>query len=293
MVIVRLLGGLGNQMFQYAAGRRMALANEVPLKLDRSWCLHPSHRAYALDGLSVQEAFATPEELREIHGPSAGRVARLVHRLRQRCGIAYRWTRIQEDCLSPFDRRVLGAAVRTYLDGYWQSEKYFSDIADTIRREFAITSPPSARSRAMAEQIAETESVSVHVRRGDYVSNPRTHLAHGTCTLEYYRECEQLIGRRIADPHFFVFSDDPEWVAANLQFDHPATLVSHDAASTHHDDLRLMSLCRHHVIANSSFSWWGAWLNPRRDKLVLAPRRWGNDARWDDRDLVPDSWIRV
>ncbi|MGH8059298.1 MAG: alpha-1,2-fucosyltransferase, partial [Candidatus Entotheonellia bacterium] len=226
MVIVRLLGGLGNQMFQYAAGRRMALANDVPLKRDLSWVSRSTQRSYALHGLSVQEAFATPDELREIHGPSARGVGRFLHRLRERFKIGDRWTRIHEAWLSPFDHRVLAAPERTYLDGYWQSEKYFSDVADTIRREFTVKAPPDARSREIGERIAATESVSVHVRRGDYVSNPRVHRVHGTCTPDYYRRCEILIARQLAHPHFFLFSDDPDWVATNLRFEHPVTLAS-------------------------------------------------------------------
>lgn len=293
MVIVRLLGGLGNQMFQYAAGRRMALANDVPLKLDLSWVTVSTHRAYALHGLSVQEAFATPGELCEIHGPSGKRVGRFFHHLRQRFKIGDPWTRIHEAWLSPFDQRVLAASERTYLDGYWQSEKYFSDIADTIRREFTIKTPPGPHAQAIAARITATESVSVHVRRGDYVSDARTNRAHGTCSVDYYRHCVQLVAERIVQPHFFLFSDNPDWVGANLRLEHPVTLVSRDPASTHYEDLRLMSQCRHHIIANSSFSWWGAWLDPRPDKLVLAPQRWGNDPRWDDRDLLPAGWIRV
>jgi len=293
MVIVRLKGGLGNQMFQYAAARRMALAHNVPLKLDISWFALWPDRAYALHALGIQEAFATPDELRQITGPPAKGVARVLFRLRRRFGIAYEWRLIHERTLSPFDPRVLKAPPRVYLDGYWQSEKYFSDVADTIRREFTIASQPDARTRAIADHIATTESVSVHVRRGDYVADPRASWARSVCTPDYYRRCVARLAERLASPHLFLFSDDPRWVAANLRFDHPVTLVSESAPHTEHSELRLMSACRHHIIANSSFSWWGAWLNPRPDKLVLAPRRWMNDPRVDDRDVLPPAWVRV
>ena len=293
MVIVRLMGGLGNQMFQYAAARRMALAHKVPLKLDISWFGRWPDRAYALHALNIQEAFATPDELRRITGPLENRIGRFVFRVRRRLRIAYDWTWIQERRLSPFDPRVLRARPHVYLDGYWQSEKYFSDIADTIRRELTIDCQLDARARDIADQIATTESVSVHIRRGDYVSDPRASRVRGVCTPDYYQRCVALVAERLVNPHLFLFSDDPGWVAANLQFEHSTTLVSTVPARRDHEDLRLMSLCRHHITANSSFSWWGAWLNPNRDKLVLTPRRWMNDARVDDRDVVPPAWIRV
>jgi hypothetical protein len=113
------------------------------------------------------------------------------------------------------------------------------------------------------------------------------------CTPDYYQRCVTRVAERLAHPHFFLFSDDPNWVSANLRFEHPATLVSQDPPRGDYEDLRLMSGCRHHIIANSSFSWWGAWLNSRPDKLVLAPQRWMNDPRADDRDWLPQAWIRV
>ena len=179
------------------------------------------------------------------------------------------------------------------MEGYWQSEKYFSDVADTIRREFAITAPSDDRGRELAAQMAARQSVSVHIGRGDYVAEPRHSRVRSMCTPEYYARCVAHVAGLLPDPRLFLFSDDPEWVAANLDFGHPTTLVSTTQPRPAHEDLRLMSTCRHHIIANSSFSWWGAWLDRRPNKLVLAPRRWMNDPRVDDRDVVPPGWIRV
>src|SRR2546422_912645 len=274
MVIVRLMGGLGNQMFQYAAARRVALSNNVPLKLDISWFARSPDRAYALRALSIEEAFASPDDLRQLAGPSARGLGRLVFRLRRRFKIGHRWTWIQERRLSRFDRRLPAATSPVYLDGYWQSERYFGDIADTIRRDFTIAAPADGRSREIADQIVATESVSVHVRRGDYVSDPRKSGARSVCTPDYYRRCVTRIAERLALPPLFLFSDAPRWVPATLQFDPPPPLVSRVPAPPEHEDLRLMGAGRHHTTANSSFSWGGAWLNPSCDKLVLAPRRW-------------------
>jgi len=293
MVIVRLMGGLGNQMFQYAAARRIALVHNVPLKLDISWFARRRDRAYGLHALNIKEALATPDELGQITGPSTRGIGRFVFWLRRRFKIGYGWTWIHERGLCPFDPRVFDARERTYLDGYWQSEKYFSDVADTIRREFTVDFPGDGSSRELADRMATSESVSVHIRRGDYVSDPRKREARSVCAPDYYRRCTTRVADLLAKPHLFLFSDDPDWVAANLRFEHPTTLVSTVPARRDHEDLRLMSACRHHIIANSSFSWWAAWLNPHSDKLVLAPRRWMNDPRVDDRDVVPPGWVRV
>lgn len=293
MVIVRLMGGLGNQMFQYAAARRLALVHGLPLKLDISWYARWPDRVYALHPLNIAEAFATPDELREITGSEKRGIGALVFRLRRRFKIRYEWTWIHERGLSPVDRRVFEPRARVYLDGYWQSEQYFSDVGDTIRREFTSKAPLDASNREIAQQIAATDSVSVHVRRGDYVADPRASLVRSVCTPDYYRRCVARIAERLANPHLFLFSDDPQWVADNLRFELPTVLVSRHPSRGDCDELRLMSACRHHIIANSSFSWWGAWLQPRDDKLVLAPRRWMNDPRADDHDVVPAGWIRV
>jgi hypothetical protein len=281
MVITRLMGGIGNQMFQYAAARRLALARGgAPLELDLSWFDASPDRRYALHALNIEAAIATAAEVAEIREAS---------RLRRFLKLGYPWSWIHERFLSPVDRRVLDAGEWTYLEGYWQSERYFADAADTIRREFAINWEPDGRGRDLLEQIGATDAVSVHVRRGDYVGSPE----RSVCTPAYYTTCVARMAERVAQPHLFLFSDDPGWVAANLRFDYPVTIVSETPARSDHGDLRLMSACRHHILANSSFSWWGAWLSPRTDKVVLAPRRWMNDPRVDDRDVVPEGWERV
>ncbi len=294
MVIVRLMGGLGNQMFQYAAARRLALEQGVPLKLDVSWFAGSRERAYALGGLNVEAAFATTAELDGIIGSSSrGRRARALSTLKRHLLIGQGWTWIYEHRLSPYNRRVQRARGRVYLDGYWQSERYFVPVAETIRRDFTVIARPDGSGREIADRIATTESVSVHVRRGDYVSDPQTSPARSVCTPDYYRRCALRAAEGLANPHLFLFSDDPEWVEANLRFECPTTVVSRTAPGGIYADLQLMSACRRHIIANSSFSWWAAWLDPRPDKVVLAPRRWMYDARVDDRDVLPAAWIRM
>ena len=292
MIVGRLMGGLGNQMFQYAAARRLALRHAVPLRLDLTWFGRVPERRYALDRFNLPVTVAGAAEVRAIRGPDERSVDRLVFRLGRRLGLGS-WHLLSERFLAPVDPRVLEAPDRTYLDGYWQSERYFADVADRIRSDFSLEPAADTASRELEARIAEVTSVSIHVRRGDYVANPKTRQVHGVCGLDYYQRCIELLVSRVARPHFFLFSDDPTWTAKELRLDYPATLVSGRSGGEEHEDLRLMSRCRHHIIANSSFSWWGAWLHPRTDKLVYAPRRWVTDERVDTRDLLPEGWLAV
>jgi hypothetical protein len=144
----------------------------------------------------------------------------------------------------------------------------------------------------LKKQIENVESVSIHIRRGDYVSNPVVNQIHGTCPLDYYYKAIDTITRKIENPHFFIFTDDPVWVQENFKIPYTATIVRRDDQKDY-EDLILMSSCKNHIIANSSFSWWGAWLNPRKDKLVISPAKWYPGADYDTRDLLPGSWITI
>jgi len=133
----------------------------------------------------------------------------------------------------------------------------------------------------------------LHIRRGDYVHAPLANQFHGLCSLDYYQKAVNYIYQKIPDCHFYIFSDDHSWVCENFKLDYPVTMVDHNDADKDYEDLRLMSLCKYNIIANSSFSWWGAWLNANPEKIVLCPERWFNDLSLDIKDLMPDSWIRV
>jgi len=293
MIIAKLIGGLGNQLFQYAAARRLSLLHRTTLKLDISHFDHYKLHAYALKHFSIQEKFARPEEIAELKGSMKKGLAKTVFDMSQKLKPYYRRSIFREPHLRPFDLNILKTPRDVYLDGYWQSEKYFAPIQDVIRREFIVKYEPDPKTLEIAERIAKTESVSVHVRRGDYISIPEHNLVHGTCRLEYYDRCVSLIREKVTNPYFFVFSDDPRWVKGNLRFGYPTTFVTHNDSSKNYEDLRLMSRCKHNIIANSSFSWWGAWLNANPNKIVLAPSQWFNQFSADTRDLLPDSWIKV
>jgi hypothetical protein len=193
-----------------------------------------------------------------------------------------------------FDKSVLFLRDDIYLQGYWQSEKYFKDISHIIRREFTLREPLSEASQQIAQKIkTSANSVSLHIRRGDYISNPTTNSVHGVCSLRYYQECVQVLNEKVGDVSLFVFSDDPVWVKENLSYKYSMIFVNHNGVEHAFEDMHLMSLCQHNIIANSSFSWWGAWLNNNPHKVVLAPKHWFRKEDIDTKDLIPDNWIRV
>jgi hypothetical protein len=291
MIIARIIGGLGNQMFQYAAGRQLAATHNTILKLDVSDFKDYNLHDYGLSAFNIKELVATPNEtklLKEADSGSFKKKLKKILRRPSKLGI----THIRENQYH-FDPELLTMPDSVYLDGYWQSEKYFSDIADIVKKEFTVRLPQAGKNLELARQITSCESVSLHVRRGDYVTDEKTKTIHGTCDLDYYARCIERLTEKVHRPCFFIFSDDPEWAEENLRIAHPATFVSHNGPEKNYEDLRLMSQCRHHIIANSSFSWWGAWLGQHRGTIVYAPKRWFNTPTFNTKDLLPDSWTPI
>jgi Glycosyl transferase family 11 len=297
LVITRLIGGLGNQMFQYATGRALALRNGAALKFDvTGFAVVGSHtkRWYELNCFSVHGGEASEAELARFGRAGKPRSPRLEQMLRR---LRIDWRRgalpIYHEPHFQFDPAVPELSAPVYLDGYWQCERYFSGIAGVLRREFTAQAPLDGENAAIAAGIDAVNAVSLHVRRGDYVSNPTTNRVHGTCSPDYYRRAIDYVAGRTAAPHIFVFSDDPQWGRANLRFAVPMTFVDANPPDHGYRDMQLMARCRHHIIANSSFSWWGAWLNPSPDKTVIAPQQWFSASKNDTSDLIPPDWVRL
>jgi hypothetical protein len=192
-----------------------------------------------------------------------------------------------------FDSSVLKAPSCCYLQGYWQTPRYFATIESFIRQDIVVEEPLTGPNLETAENIRHTEAVSLHVRRGDYVDNLETHQYHGVCGPEYYENAQRVLLEHLGKIELFVFSDDPDWVERNLRFLAPATLVRHNPPERDYEDLRLLSLCRHHIIANSTFSWWGAWLSSHAEKRVIAPKRWFSSAKHSTADLIPPDWTQL
>ncbi len=286
MIIVNLKGGTGNQLFQYAFGRHLAHKNNDTLKLDiggldRAVKAGDIFRPFQLQAFNVIENIATAEE---------------VERLRRPYGIAsdgwrFFTNKVLRQNLITFKPSRLDLRGDVYLDGYWQSPRYFEAIRPLLLSELTLKTGFSAPGAAYAADIAACTSVSIHVRRADYIHNQRTLRDFGLCERPYYEAALDHIRQQLDAPRFFVFSDDIEWVKQELPVGANAVFVKNPAISDT-EELMLMSKCQHNIIANSSFSWWGAWLNQYPEKIVIAPTPWF-DRQTYDKDLLPTSWIQL
>lgn len=288
MIISRIRSGLGNQLFQYALGRRIAHLNNVVLKLDITSFESYELRTYRLNHFNILENIATKDEIDKIKKKST---------LLERFKPQYKHSYVKELNRLKFDPNILTLTDNVYIEGSWQSENYFKDIESIIRKDFTLRKRLDSINEKMAQKIKTDESISIHVRRGDYISNPYINQLFGTCPIDYYMLAIEKMVAITSKPHFFVFSDDINWSKENLKIEYPITYVNINGPDKDYADLYLMSLCKHHIIANSSFSWWGAWLCSNKEKSIIAPRKWFNfcDGRnkIETGDRVPDSWIRL
>ena len=292
MIISNIIGGLGNQMFQYAAGRACSLRLGVPLKLDtRDFSGYQLHQGFELDRLfNCHAEIAADADLANILGWQGAKLAQRLLRRPQ-----FKYLRHKSYVVEPHFTYWSGISQlkdNKYLYGYWQSEKYFIEFADKIRADFTFKLPFSIKNAELAKHIAQVNAVSLHVRRGDYVNNPNTTAMHGVCSIEYYRLAIDYIFAHVYQPVFYIFSDDIAWVKEHIKMDAMCHYIDHNQGSESYNDMRLMSLCKHNIVANSSFSWWGAWLNENAEKIVIAPKQWFSKPA-DTSDLIPASWIRV
>ena len=184
----------------------------------------------------------------------------------------------------------LRVPTNVYLSGYFQNQDYFEPISDLIHAAFRLAEPVSAASQATADAIEAGNSVSFHIRRGDYAANPVTRAYHGLLPLSYYETAVERIAEQVSQPQFYVFSDDPDWAQTNLRLNHPVKFMAANGDARDYEDLWLLSLCQHHIIANSTFSWWGAWLCEHPDKIVYAPNRWVLNSTVNASTIVPSGW---
>ena len=295
MIVVKLQGGLGNQMFQYAIGRQLSILHQTNLKLDLSFLNNKTPNAnftirnYELDAFNIVSNFSEYDEVKQLYlNDPISRIKRKLGSLKQ-----------ANEKGQMFSPEILELKGNIYLNGYWQSEKYFESIRPKLLSEFSLQNSllnkleSDESLQQIKELIISTNSVSVHFRRGDYVSDSVTSQIHGTCSINYYQDAIKQIATEIPNPHFFLFTDDPDWVKSQKIIEgFPSTLA---VTSNMHLDMYLMSLCKHNIIANSSFSWWGAWLNHNPEKLVIAPQKWfANDKlNQETQDLIPQNWIRL
>jgi hypothetical protein len=292
MVISHILGGLGNQMFQYAAGRALALTKDRSLLLDLSdFTAYQLHHGFELSRVfSLVAIKAEPSTTHELLGWRENYWARKVLRRPQ-----FACLRGEKFVVEPYFNYwpdFFNVKGDCYLYGYWQSERYFKAFEVVIRQDFIFREPLQERNAELALDMATKQAVSIHIRRGDYVNDSKNHNILNVCDLEYYHLAINYIATQVERPVFYLFSDDMTWVKQSLPMDFPCVYVEHNSGAESYRDMQLMSLCRHNIIANSSFSWWGAWLNANPEKIVIAPKHWFSNGN-DDTDLIPDEWIRL
>ncbi len=284
MIIVKIKAGLGNQMFQYAHGRALSLRSNVELKLDTTdWTKRgETFRKYTLSHFNIVETIATDEEIKKLRRPF-GIVSKILEKIISLCHIS----NVTFYTLYLSKKNV-------YLDGFWQNESYFKDQADAIRKDFTPKTPLSAKTAAMLRTIeADPKAISLHIRRGDNAHNPSSMKAFGLCSMEYYENALRILSKKTGGAlHLYIFSDEIDWAKENLTFPFPMTFVSAPEIADW-EEILLMAACRHNILANSSFSWWGAWLNPRTDKVVIGPKQWALQNKHQYKHILPPSWLRI
>ncbi len=288
MIIVELMGGLGNQLFQYAMGRSISLKNKARFRIDLSFFENYEWHEYSLEPFNIKAAIATKEQceaLKKRHNSIANKV------LRNTINKGHVFVKEKSILYNAAYKKITDPA---YLHGYWQCERYFRDYTDVLRRDLQINIPPSPANAVILEEIGKSNAVSLHIRRGNYVTVPLFNSILGTCSLEYYARGMEHISKRVSNPVFYVFSDDISWAKENLKGNYSFVFVDINDAKHDYEDLRLMQNCKHHIIANSTFSWWGAWLNPSTDKIVIAPAKWFADPEKNKTAayLVPGNWTK-
>ncbi|MFA5023120.1 MAG: alpha-1,2-fucosyltransferase [Candidatus Paceibacterota bacterium] len=287
MIIVNLKGGLGNQMFQYALGRRLALVEKQEVKFDTTGYNQNHYRSYGLGIFKVKENFATATEIANLKYPW-GLISKIWRLFKAKI--------LRQNYIGwvPSVFRAISSK-NYYLDGYWQSYKYFEKIRETLLEEFSLKTELGQTHPELLAKISEVNSVSLSVRRTDYLW-PVNLKSIGVCSVNYYKKAIELIESKVADPVFFVFGDDLDWAKANILTKHQVFYISElntNNPTKDYQELVLVSHCKHNIIANSSFSWWPAWLNQNPDKIVIAPDTWLSDGSIKINDIVPSSWIKL
>ena len=285
MVVVKVSGGLGNQMFQYAFGKAIAKKNNEDFQMDLSFYATQSLREFELLKFNINERTIRTESFFDVLGIKK-KMQKIYLKFTKQNSFG---TYYKEKEATVYDPNVFSLGKEKYFDGYWQNEKYFLEIRECILREFTSKAKFSKEMKKNMSYIKSTSSVSVHIRRGDYVTNGHTHNVHGVCDLGYYKKAIEYFVEKINEPVFFIFSDDMAWCKENFSFVSEKHFV--DNTKNAIEDLELMKNCKHNIIANSSFSWWGAWLNESPTKIVISPLRWvvnnPKNHKW-----VPNKWMQ-
>lgn len=304
MIITALKGGLGNQMFAYAAGLALAERLRTVLKLDVRWFRkyeeYEAHNRYALSCFNITEQFATEDEIARFEGLRLSRTERWsaaaarVFRLNHYAGALAPEVRCYAQPGFAYDPGFASVEDNTYIVGIWQTERFFQSVAPLLRLHFSFRYPPQPAVAEMAARIrGGGPSAFMHFRRGDYVTNPTFNRDLGVLSMDYYKRALRALCERVPGLTLYLFSDDMDFVEREFRPDIPHVYVRATEPWHSYDKIRLMSLCDHGIISNSTFAWWAGWLNPNPDKIIIAPNPWFALVREEHRDVVPESWLRI
>lgn len=281
MIISKISGGLGNQMFQYAAGHSIASKLKTKHCLDIRSYETDRVRSFGLDKFNISASIAPQEIL-----PPAKHVSLLRYALWKSMRLEPKLFKEHKFDFDSIERNFKGTS---YLSGHWFSEEYFQNFAAELREEFRLAGEFSDYGSTVLRAIRNSTTISIHIRRGDYVDSDYWKSKLGTCSIGYYHKGLDYVRQKIGvEFSIFIFSDDIDWARDNLKIGEKAFFVSNSESTAPHEDLMLMASCKHHIIANSTFSWWGAWLNARLDKIVVCP-----DPFYGDKTaccVTPASW---
>ena len=283
MIIVKIKGGLGNQMFQHALGKRLSLDWGQELKYDLSWFKNIKNgettRVLGISDFNIDIREATQIEIKK-NTPNIFFI--FLNKIK---------TRLNKNIFFKFNPRLIKKKKGTFLDGYFQSHEYFDSIRKELLNDFTLKNGYSQVAQKQKDEIISSDnSVGLHIRRGDFVTSCKDY--NGLCSLNYYKEAISIIKQKYPKIKIFVFSDDIEWAKENIKFADPMFFVSGQGFSDA-EEMLLMSLCKHQIIANSTFSWWSAWLNKNNDKIVVSPKKWLVVVDIDTSDLLPTEWIKI
>ena len=272
------MGGLGNQMFQFAAARSLAIKRGTTLQLDLSW-FYQDFTAASTPRNYELNCFCLDDDIRSFQ---PGILERFGSVFAKKC----------EEQTFSFNPSFFQLPNNVLLIGYFQSEQYFLENRQLILNDFTWRTAPSERNKKLISAIHSrgNKSVSLHVRRGDYVSNSQHNAVHGTVSMDYYKKAVKAVKKKVQSPFFYIFSDDPEWCQKYFSIPQ-ATVIAHNTSGS--EDLRLMKECHHNILANSSFSWWGTWLGRQEEKLIFAPKNWFKDKSIVTKDLIPEHWNKI
>ena len=286
--IIQMMGGIGNQLFQYAIGKRLEIDRKARVRYDLSMYANQAERALSIRKYKTDVPELTAMDratMRVSFGKKFSKVKSIINPLAG--GLLWN---VLEDRIIGFEPRVMEITGRWYLRGYWQVPAYFDSIRPLILDQFQPVNPIPKSDQELQKQIADVNAVSVHIRRGDLLTHPIYSKETKVQTADYYQASIRELADRVENPRFFVFSDDPKWCRENICGHDQITYVDNHDGSTDYVDLFLMSRCRHFITANSTFSWWGAWLSSNENKIVIVPTVWKFEMNGPPPGLVPSSW---